>query len=201
MRLGNNLEFILVLFLFLFPVVSSAQARNLEFSIVHHGDPMGTVQLSEHWEGDIRRIKVESLVQTRFLFKITVKTVEEAVYQKGLLIFSRYYQKINDKDPNDRVMIWKDGTYQLLGGQKTGNLPRKPVEHTVLSLYYKEPVNVREVFSDNFQQYLPVKKTGPGEYRMDLPDGNSNYYIYQQNRLVYVDVDQPFYGLQFILKP
>ena len=98
-------------------------------------------------------------------------------------------------------MIWKDGTYRFTGRQTGGRLPGLPVEHTVLSLYYKEPLNVREGFSDNFQQYLPVSKTGTGKYRVDLPNGNSNYYIYQQGRLLRVEVEQPFYALQFILKP
>src|SRR5450631_914836 len=187
----KQLEYIPVLFLLLLPTVSSAQDRNLEFNIIHHGDLKGTVQLSEHSEGNIRRIKVESLIQTRFLFHITVKTIEEAIYREGLLISSRFYQKINDKEASDRAMIWKDGSYQFLGSQKTGKLPGVPIEQTILSLYYKEPVNIREVFSDNFQQYLPVNKTSSGHYRVDLPNGNSNYYIYQQGRLVRVEVEQP----------
>ncbi len=198
---GKQLEYILVLTLFLLPGGSAAQDRRMEFEIIHQGDPKGTVQLTEHSDGNIRSIKVESLIQTRFLFKITVKTIEEAVYREGLLIFSRFYQKINDKVPSDRTMIWKDGTYQINGDQNTGNLPRVPVEHTILSIYFKEPLNAKEVFSDHFQQYLPVKKISPGRYRIDLPNGNSNYYIYHQGRLVRVEVEQPFYGLQFILKP
>ena len=98
-------------------------------------------------------------------------------------------------------MIWKDGSYQASGTQNTVKLPGLPVEHTILSLYYKEPQNIREIFSDNFQQYLPISKTSAGKYRVDLPNGSSNYYIYQQGRLVRVEVEQPFYALQFILKP
>jgi hypothetical protein len=181
--------------------IQAQKDRNLEYNIVHQGDLKGTVHLSEHSEGNFRNIKVESLIRTRFLFDITVKTIEEAIYREGLLISSSFYQKINDKEPSDRAMIWKDGSYQFTGCQKTSKPPRSPVEHTVLSLYYKEPVNIGEVFSDNFQQYLPVCRTSSGQYRVDLPNGNSNYYIYQQGNLVRVEVDQPFYALQFILKP
>jgi DNA-binding transcriptional MerR regulator len=60
---------------------------------------------------------------------------------------------------------------------------------------------IREIFSDNFQKYLPISKMAAGKYRVDLPNGSSNYYIYQQGRLVRVEVEQPFYALQFILKP
>jgi len=197
----KQLDYMPVLFLFLLPTGSSAQDRNMDFNIIHQGDLKGTVHLSEHSAGNIRRIKVESLIQTRFLFNITVKTIEEAIYREGLLISSSFYQKINDQVPSDRAMTWKDGSYQSGGSQNTGKLPRLPVEHTILSLYYKEPVNIREVFSDNFQQYLPVSKTAAGQYRVDLPNGNSTYYIYQQGKLVRVEVAQPFYALQFILKP
>ena len=198
---SKQLEYIPVLFLFLLPTVSSAQDRNLDYNIVHQGDLKGTVHLSEHSEGNIRRIKVESLIQTRFLFNITVKTIEEAIYREGLLISSRFYQKINEHKQIDRGMIWQHGTYQCSGKQNIVKLPGAPVEYTVLSLYYSEPVNIREVFSDNFQQYLPICKTSTGQYRLDLPNGNSNYYIYHQGNLVRVEVEQPFYALQFILKP
>src|SRR5664279_1770572 len=175
----KQLDYMPVLFLFLLPTGSSAQDRNLEFNIIHQGDLKGTVHLSEHSAGNIRRIKVESLIQTRFLFNITVKTIEEAIYREGLLISSRFYQKVNDNEKSDRGMIWKNGSYHFSGMQNSGKLPGQPVEHTVLSLYYKEPENIHEVFSDNFQQYLPVNKTAVGKYRVDLPNGNSNYYIYQ----------------------
>lgn len=198
---SKQLKYIPVLFLFLLPRVSSAQDRNLDYNIIHQGDLKGTVHLSEHSEGNIRRIKVESLIQTRFLFNITVKTIEEAIYREGLLISSRFYQKINEHKQIDRGMIWKHGTYQCSGKQNIVKLPGAPVEYTVLSLYYSEPVNIREVFSDNFQQYLPICKTSTGQYRLDLPNGNSNYYIYHQGNLVRVEVEQPFYALQFILKP
>lgn len=194
-------KFFSVWLLFLFPACLSAQDRNLEFNIVHHGDVKGVLQLTEHSEGNIRRIRVESQIKTSFLFQITIKTIEEAVYREGLLVFSRFYQKINDNEKSDRGMIWKDGSYQASGTQKTVKLPGLPVEHTILSLYYKEPQNIREIFSDNFQKYLPINKTSAGKYRVDLPNGSSNYYIYQQGRLVRVEVEQPFYALQFILKP
>jgi hypothetical protein len=98
-------------------------------------------------------------------------------------------------------MIWKNGSYQFSGKVNSGKPPDRPVENTVLSIYYNEPVHMHEVYSDNFQQYLPIHKTAVGKYRIDLPNGNSNFYIYQLGRLVRVEVEQPFYSLQFILKP
>ncbi len=175
--------------------------RKLEFNVVHHGDLKGTVRLSEHSEGNIRHIKVESLIQTWFLFHIIVKTIEEASYREDLLISSRFYQKINEHEQTHQGMIWKDGNYQGIGRQNAVKLPDAPVEHTVLSLYYNEPVNIREIYSDNFQQYLPINKMAAGRYRVDLPNGNSNYYTNHQGNLVCVDVEQPLHDLQFILKP
>jgi hypothetical protein len=193
---------LLGLVLFLYSLNLQAQSgRNLEFSIVHNGDVKGTVQLSDYWEGNIRHIKAESLVQTSFLFQITVKTIEEAMYKEGMLIFSRFYQKINEDEKADRGMIWKNGSYQFSGKKNTGTLPARPIENSVLSLYYKEPVNIHEVYSDNFQEYLPIYKSASGKYRVDLPNGYSNFYIYKQGRLNRVEVEQPFYSVQFILKP
>jgi hypothetical protein len=182
-------------------VLQAQPDRKLEFNIVHRSDVKGTVQLYDHWEGNIRHIKAESLVQTNFLFQISVRTIEEAVYKEGMLIFSGFYQKINDNEKSNRSIVWKNGSYQFIGKINSAKLPDHPVENTILSLYYKEPVNVHEVFSDNFQEYLPVCKTATGQYRVDLPNGNSDFYNYKGGRLVRVEVEQPFYSLQFILKP
>lgn len=186
---------------FLLPSSLRAQQdRKLEYNIVRHGDLKGTVQLSEHSEGNTRRIKIESLVKTRFLFNISVQTIEEAVYREGLLIYSSFYQKINNDEKHKSQMNWKDGSYQFTGGHPGQLVPRTPIRYSILSLYCQEPVNIREVFSGNFQHYLPVIQVGTGKYRVDLPNGNCNYYIYQHGTLVRVEVDQPFFAVQFILK-
>jgi hypothetical protein len=188
------------LLLFLLPVSLPAQDRKAEYSILHNSDLKGNIQLSEHLEGGNHRIRIESTVKTSFLFNITITTIEEALFREGLLIYSLYYQKINNEEKNNWQMNWADGAYQFKGGQSSPLLPRAPIRNTILSLYCEEPVNIRQVFSDNFQQLVPVIPVEKGKYRLDLPNGNCNYYFYQQGKLTRVEVEQPFYALQFIQK-
>ena len=187
--------------LFLLPVSLTAQDRNSEYEILHNNDLKGNIRLSEHDEGNTHRIKIESRVRTRFLFDITVTTIEEAFFREGLLIYSRYYQKVNSSEKNDWRMNWTDGSYQFSGGQDGHKLPQTPIRYTILSLYCEEPVNIRQVFSNNFKQYVPVTPVAKNRYRVDLPNGNCNYYFYQRGKLARVEVEQPFYALQFIQKP
>ncbi len=185
--------------LLLMPASLFAQDRRLEYQVMHHGEVKGTVQIKQHTEGNTVQIKIESLVQNRFLFKITVQTIEEAVFREGLLIFSRYYQKINNEEKHDRQLNWEGGYYRLSGRKEDKTAPQTRILHTVLSLYLQEPLNFREVYSDNFQQDIPVIPVAPGKYKLTLPNGNKNYYYYQKGTLVRVEVEQPFYAVQFIL--
>ncbi len=188
------------LLLFLLPAVLTAQDRIAEYNILHNDDLKGNIHLSEHREGNTYRIKIESRVRTKFLFEITVTTIEEAFFREGLLIYSRFYQKINNNKKKDWQMNWTDGSYQFSGEQHSGQPVQAPIRQSVLSLYCEEPVNVANVFSNNFQQCVPVVRVAKGKYRVDLPNGNSNYYFYQEGKLVRVEVEQPFYALQFIQK-
>lgn len=186
--------------LFLLPFSLLAQDRKAEYKILHYNDLKGNIQLSEHTEGSSRRIKIESTVRTRFLFNITVTTIEEALFSEGLLVYSRFYQKINNEEKNDWQMNWTDGSYQFNKEHHGPQLPQTQIRHTILSLYCEEPVNIRQVFSSNFQQYVPVIPVAKNKYRVDLPNGNCNYYFYQRGKLASVEVEQPFYALQFIKK-
>jgi hypothetical protein len=94
-----------------------------------------------------------------------------------------------------------DGAYKFSGKDENPQTLKTPIQYTTLSLYHQEPANIREVYSNNFQKNIPVIKVAPGKYKLTLPNGNSNYYIYQQGVLVRVEVNQPFYTMQFILKP
>jgi len=79
------------------------------------------------------------------------------------------------------------------------NVPAYPIHNSILSLYYKEPVNINSIYSDNFQQYVDIKKVDTNKYRVSFPNGHCNYYSYAQGVCTRVDVEQPLFNLQFLL--
>jgi hypothetical protein len=57
------------------------------------------------------------------------------------------------------------------------------------------------VYSDNFQQYVPVTKVSANKYKISFPNGNYNYYTYKNGVCTTVDISQTLYDIQFRLNP
>lgn len=67
---------------------------------------------------------------------------------------------------------------------------------TTAKLYFKEPVGINEVYSERFLQYCPLEVVGGHKYKLNLPDGKTNYYRYEDQKLVEVSVDRTWFNLE-----
>jgi hypothetical protein len=66
-------------------------------------------------------------------------------------------------------------------------------------LYYTEPLSVSQVYSDNFQRFIAIQRTGPHVYRLNLPDGNYNDYYFQNGVCKLVELHQSMYTIKMEL--
>ena len=73
------------------------------------------------------------------------------------------------------------------------------IAYTQLSLYFFEPVNVSQVYSDKYEQYLKIEKKQNQLYAIDFPDGNKNYYSYSNGVCSRVRVEQSLFTIEFII--
>lgn len=60
---------------------------------------------------------------------------------------------------------------------------------TALMLYYKEPVNVRKVYSERLGEMATVTKIGHGKYELRLPDGKKTIYTYKDGACIHIQSD------------
>lgn len=160
------------LFLFL-PMYGWAQESSTTYTILHHGKVIGSMQGSRNAVGDDVFLKLTSSVQTRFVFEVQVSTLDRAHLKGGRLISSSVCRTVNGKEkPAKRTKLMND-SYQLETGKKLGYI-REEITYTMAMMYFQEPIQIDRVYSDNFQQFLHIKKIGQNRYRIDLPDGNFN---------------------------
>jgi hypothetical protein len=71
------------------------QLRISHYNILHDGEIKGTLVTYMKSDGKRMHIKLESEVKTRFIIRITVKSVEEAIFENGILVYSALYRKVN----------------------------------------------------------------------------------------------------------
>ncbi len=188
------------LFLFFsFCLHSQEQAR--AYKVFYKGDVVGTMQFYRKQTGDKIFLKMTSDIQiSYFILKVHVVTKGETVYENGKLLYSHEYRNINGNTKTNKETRATESAYLTTAEGRTGSLDYKVIDYNFLLLYCKEPVNIQKVYSDNFQQFLAIKKTDDHKYRVDLPDGNYNCYTYRGGVCTNVEIHHSFYTVQMQLQ-
>lgn len=83
---------------------------------------------------------------------------------------------------------WKGDRYVISARQYKYDrqaVERNPIDFTVSSLYFNEPVNRNKAYAEYFGDYFMLTKTAAGTYRA-LLDDREDEYVYEKGRLVKV---------------
>ncbi len=145
-------------------------------------------------------MKMTSNVQMRFIVNINVQSEEEATFKNGVLVYSKNCRKVNGKQKVNNETRAAGGIYKTVCDNRTGCIHQKQIDYNFLMLYMHEPVNIRTVYSDNFQQFLTIEKTGEHVYKVVLPDGNYNCYFFKDGICNKVEIHHSFYTINMLLK-
>jgi hypothetical protein len=178
---------------------ADAQQRILKYNIMHNGECKGSMVLTEENKGKVKHIKIESDVKVRFILSFKIHSVEEAIFEDGVLVYSLLYRTINGDEKLNQQLQLNGSVYKITCKGDCDEIPAYPVHNTILSLYCFEPINVTTVYSDSFRKYVTVERKTDGVYKVALPNGNTNFYSYKDGVCVKVDVQQSFYPVQFII--
>ena len=190
---------LLFLFTIIFYAQVFAQQRTVKYNIMHDGERKGSMILTEEIKGNTKHVKIESEVKVRFILSFKIHSIEEAIFENGILIYSSLSRKINDDEKVGQRMELKGSVYKIICKNDCDEVPTYPVYNSILSLYCSEPVTLNSVYSDNFRKYVTIENKGNNVYKVSLPNGNNNYYSYKEGICVKVDVQQSFYPIQFII--
>lgn len=176
------------------------QSTNLEYSIKRKGSEIGTMLFSQHITGNKTFFKIESHIKARLVFLMTVKAIEEAIYENGILTWSFMYRKMNGTEKINKKTMLSGSNYVITKGRQSEKLNAYPIRYNMICLYLQEPVTISKVYSDNFQQFLAIQKLGDHHYKIDFPDGNYNEYHYSNGLCSKVEVHHRFYSSTIELK-
>ena len=176
------------------------QSIKFEYSIKRKGTEIGTMLLSQQLSGNKTLYKIESNIKARLVFLITVKALEEAIYENGIMTWSFLYRKMNSTEKVNKKTQLSGNNYVITKGRQSEALNNYPIRYNMICLYLQEPITISKVYSDNFQQFLAIQKLGDHHYKIDFPDGNYNEYHYSNGLCSKVEVRHRFYNSTIELK-
>ncbi len=193
------IESLIILSLLVIPMASKTQSLHLKYTIKRSGNNIGWLKLEKITDGKKIFLKVNSEIKARFIFMMTVATQESAYFENGKLVYSSLVRKTNGTTKLDKQTKLVANKYEVMEDGKKQILDFSEIGITILSLYFQEPVNIREVYSENHESYVQVVKTTDGGYFVKFPDGNSNHFYYTGGTCTRVKINHTFYSAEIIL--
>ncbi|WP_031527988.1 DUF6134 family protein [Dyadobacter crusticola] len=133
------------------------------------------------------------------------KYATQTNYVQGKLVSATCSHHVNgDLKEKTQTKSSTKSLYEVLfSGEDGEDKPRielnAPIKSTITSLYYKEPVNVSEVYSERYGKMCSVKKLSEGKYGVVLPDGKQGIYLYKNGLCQEVNTDLAGFKLRIVL--
>jgi len=200
-NLANGSKVILLLLLIIFISKSSlAQNRILVYEVLRNGKPAGMLQVQCSSFHENQLYKLESKVKVKMLLTFIAESSEEIKYENGVLVYSSLFRKLNGSERNKKRMFITTAGYEVQTGDKRQSLSLNRIHESTLTLYHKEPIGLQKIYSDNFQQYLELKKIAEHRYQLLFPDGSWSEYLYSNGVCTAVYVNNPLFTLVMQLK-
>ena len=182
--------------------ISVAKAQNI-YDVIVAGRTIGSLKVfDEKGLNDAETHRIESDFKIMF-YKGSYST--QTNYVQGKLVSATCAHHVNGDLKEQTLTKTSSKTlYEVLfSGEDAEDKPNvvvnKPISSTITSLYYKEPVNITEVYSERYGKMCNIRKLSEGKYGVTLPDGKEGVYSYKNGLCREVKTDLAGFKLRIVL--
>ncbi len=179
---------------------SNAQERKFIYDVMKDGKVIGEISFVELIQGQKKFLSMTSDVTTTVIFPFTDHTAEMAAFDKGVMVYSSFYQKQTGSAVVNKTITASGKFYKVSDNGESKLISLPPIRYNTLLLYTNIPKNINKVFSGNYQNLLDVKKIAENKYRLTLPDGKVNDYTYKNGICTLVEIVRSLFTVQFVLR-
>lgn len=194
-RLGMLLAF---LFLVAFTSSDSDLPNVLSYNVIRDSEVIGNIQIQRQLEGDSIIYTLESKISAKFIWSIDIEGQETSVFEKDKLIFSSVYRQVNKKVKADHEIVFKDSKYIINSGNKSEFLQFEKIKTNLITLYFKEPLGISQVFCDNEKRMVSVTQKEKGVYKVLFSNGKYNLFYYKDGKCIMVKANSKLFSVQLI---
>jgi hypothetical protein len=195
---SNQVVFTLVILLLLLSFVLGAQSLN--YKVMRKGSEIGWVSVEKKIDSNAAVISFASEIKTSLILTFSSVGKEISEFRNGTLHHSYFYRKMNGKIKADRHTRLNGNNYEVENNSEKIKLGIAPVTYNTLCMYFQEPLDRKQVYSDNYQCFLDIKKGSGGGYTITSSDGTSNSFYYTRGVCYRVEIKSTFYSATLWLK-
>ena len=139
---------------------------HIKYHVVRNNAVIGTIQISCHNKDDLTTYSLESHIVAKYILKFNISGKETSIFKDGFLVYSSVFRTLNNKVKTDHTIVYKNGQYQLRLLEDLKRLEVYKIQKNLVTLYFNEPKEVKEIFCDNLKQMVRIQPLGHGRYKV-----------------------------------
>jgi len=188
-----------------FATCLNGQLVNINYSsqslyiATRNGKEIGWLKASRSETGNDKFLTTESNLAFNVLISFEAKAITANKFKGNILVRAGVYRTLNGRRKLNNELELAEGKYKIVKGE-AGQPITRPITNTVVSIYFREPAGITEIFSEVYLCFIQLKKIGPAVYETLLPDGGSMIYSYSMGRLAQITAKTSYGTVQFDLK-
>lgn len=148
------------------------------YDVIRKGDNVGTLKASFSNTPLGQFFYIESRVKVWVVINIKIVYNQSNLYKNGLLQRAAMIRSVNGSTKVSNNILKHPLGYVCMNIDGDTTMVKDEIRHTIATLYFREPLDISRVYSENFLAFLPIKSTGPHTYELTLADGKKNFYTY-----------------------
>lgn len=180
-------------------VPSFSQEQHLQYAINRNGKTVGNLSFEKSIAGTRTTYNIQSEVKVAVLLTVTVQAREQSVYDNDVLQSSSVVRHVNGRQKANKQIVNNGSGLTVSDDGQRKELKNFQVKYNTHCLYALEPTHFGNVFSDNYQQFIPIVKVADHHYKITFPDGGSNDYFYENGVCKRIKVKSNLFDAEFIL--
>ncbi|SMD36453.1 hypothetical protein SAMN04488029_2902 [Reichenbachiella faecimaris] len=192
----RSLSFIFLLSLL---YANKSEAQRLEYDVIKGDKTVGYMLAEKKIKGDSVFYYIESETNIKMLLTFTVHYTLEELYVAGVLVSGSAESTLNGNS-RTKSKVWMEGKEYVVEVNGYEEMRSSdPISYSVPELYFSEPGKKEETFSQQFAEYLIVKKDEEHLFTLYSEDGR-NTHTYEDGVCTHVKLNRTYASFYFQLK-
>ena len=190
------LVFIPTILLFLASWGPTATIERYDYEVIVYNRSIGIFSAVKTELNGRQDYRLTTALSTRIIKTITFDLIMLSSFQNSKLIHADLKRYWDHKLMNSSTVDFDGSKYLIKTEKETLTHNQSSVSYSSAILYFREPVGITEMFSENFGVNLPVEKAGDHRYKVTLPNGDRNYYQYLNGKVISAEFDKSLVNIK-----
>ncbi|MEP2025457.1 DUF6134 family protein [Reichenbachiella sp.] len=181
-------------------IANKSLAQRLEYDVIKGDKNVGSMIAEKKVKGDSVFYFIESETTIKMLLTFKVHYTLEELYVNGVLVSGSAESTLNGNS-RTKSKVWMEGKEYVVevNGFEELRFSEPSISYSVPELYFSEPGNKEETFSQQFAEYLIIKKDEEHMFTLYSEDGK-NTHTYEDGVCTYVKLNRTYASFYFQLK-